>query len=95
MGTSHKYGGSGDVHQAPQQSDNQPISEAVMSAVAEHAGVETGSLPPLDRSINPNGLNILFDTDGDEQCLGGCVTFSYYDRTVVVQSTGQILIRQD
>jgi hypothetical protein len=96
MRTIHEYEDSGEIHRSPKQSDdNQTISEAVISAVAEYAGVTEQSLPPVDQSINPNGLNVLFDSEQKERSLGGCVTFSYYGHTVVVQSTGQILIREN
>lgn len=73
---------------------NQSVAEAVVEAVADVEGANPESLPPMERSINPDALDSLFDTAGDEAQLGGCVTFSYYGYTVAVRSTGQVLLRE-
>lgn len=77
----------------PQREGNQSVAETVAEAVAEVAGADAESLPSLERSINPAALDSLFDTAGEEAALGGCVTFSYYGYTVVVRSTGQVMVR--
>lgn len=78
----------------PTWDGNQSVAETVAEAVAEVAGANPESLPPMERSINPEALDSLFETAGEEAPLGGCVTFSYYGYTVVVRSTGQVLLRE-
>lgn len=70
------------------------VSDKIVAAVAEYEGEDQSDLPPLSDSINPAALDTAFaETDG-ESSPAGCITFSYYGYTVLVQSTGQILIKK-
>lgn len=94
MAIAHENGvGEDDDHTTQPIDREQSISESVVDVVAEYTGVEREALPAVDDSINPDGLNTLFEVDAEGGCPGGCVTFSYYQHTVVVQSTGQIMVR--
>lgn len=88
-------GGVSEDHYTLRFDSEQRISEAVVSAVADYTGADRESLPPIGQSINPDGLNVLFENDAEGSCPGGCVTFSYYKHTVVVQSTGLILVKSN
>lgn len=72
----------------------EPVSEKVVNAIAEYEGVNADALPPLDDSVNPAALDTLFGSTSDDACKAGCVTFSYFGYTVLVQSTGQIIIKK-
>ena len=94
MGTARDgVSGGSTRHLSHQWGDEGSLSETVVAAVADDADEDRESLPPIDRSVNPDALDELFDTSGSG--IGGCVTFSYYGYTIVVQSTGRILIREN
>ena len=69
-------------------------SDRIVAAVAKYEDEDQSDLPPLSDSINPAALDTAFaEIDGDSS-PAGCITFSYYGYTVLVQSTGQILIKK-
>lgn len=70
------------------------VSEKVVDAIAEYEGEDTDTLPPLENSINPTALDTVFGSTSDDACKAGCITFSYFGYTVLVQSTGQIIIKK-
>lgn len=71
-----------------------PVSKTIVDAIATYEGTQSSELPALDRSINPDALNYLFESTGDDAPSGGTLSFSYAGYVVVVMSTGQILIRK-
>jgi len=96
MSTAVSEGGDGTTHHLVHDWDGEtPVSERIVAAVAEYEGEERGSLPGLRGSINPAALDALFEPDANGVVRAGCVTFSYYGYTVVVQSTGQVLLRRE
>lgn len=70
------------------------VSETIVDAVSGYEGVEADELPPLDRSVNPEALDHLFDATDVDASRAGSLTFSYSGYVVLVMSTGQILIRE-
>ncbi|WP_076610192.1 HalOD1 output domain-containing protein [Natronorubrum thiooxidans] len=70
-------------------------SNQIVQAIAEYENEESQNLPPLRDSINPKALDTAFESDGRPVSKAGCITFSYYGYTVLVQSTGQILIKKN
>ncbi|WP_408960688.1 HalOD1 output domain-containing protein [Natrinema sp. 74] len=62
--------------------------------MAEYENERPKDLPPLGDSINPKALDTAFESADGSAGKAGCITFSYYGYTVLVQSTGQILIRK-
>ncbi|QRV17846.1 hypothetical protein JMJ58_23965 (plasmid) [Haloterrigena salifodinae] len=69
-------------------------SDRIVQAIAEYENEHPEDLPPLSGSINPEAIDSAFEfTDGNAG-KAGCITFSYYGYTVLVQSTGQILIKK-
>lgn len=81
-------------HLVHQWDDETAIGERISVAIAECEGDDSTAPPPIEGSINPEALDELFDTTDDGDPRPGCVTFSYFGYTVVVHSTGRILIRQ-
>jgi hypothetical protein len=69
-------------------------SDRIVEAVAEAEDEEPDNLPDLSNSINPAALDTAFAEADDDASMAGCITFSYYGYTVLVQSTGQILIKK-
>lgn len=70
------------------------VGERIVAAIADAEDEDPATLPSLTGSINPAALDVLFE-DGPDGPRPGCVTFSYYGHTVVVQSTGRVLIRPE
>lgn len=70
------------------------ISDQIVEEIAEHENTDPEELPSLDKSINPAALNTAFEAPDDDAAMAGCITFSYYGYTVLVQSTGQVLIKK-
>lgn len=95
MGVAQTDDPDGTTHHLSHQwdSDNS-VSETILDAVAKYAAVSRESLPPMNESINTDALDSLFETGSGSTTTPGCVTFSYYEYTVVVQSTGQIFLRE-
>lgn len=69
-------------------------SDRIVQAIAEYENERPGDLPPLSNSINPKALDTAFESADGNAGNAGCITFSYYGYTVLVQSTGQILIKK-
>ncbi|WP_433634207.1 HalOD1 output domain-containing protein [Halomicrococcus sp. NG-SE-24] len=70
------------------------MSDQIVEAVAAYENEDQDELPPLSDSINPAALDTLFEGTDDDATMAGCVTFSYYGYTVLVQSSGQILLKR-
>lgn len=70
-------------------------SDRIIQAIAEYENESPRELPPLSNSIRPEALDTAFESDDGSVCKAGCITFSYYGYTVLVQSTGQILIKKN
>lgn len=95
MTTSDEQISGGTMHQLTHQWDDEmSVGERIVAAVAEYEGTDSETLPPIKQSINPVALDELFNTTPDGDPRPGCVMFSYHGYTIIVQSTGQILIRQ-
>ena len=74
--------------------DDDSVSETIVDAIATYENTREKDLPALEQSINPNALNHLFNSTGDDPPYGGTVSFSYAGHVVLVMSSGQILIRK-
>ncbi|GAB3664149.1 HalOD1 output domain-containing protein [Halopiger thermotolerans] len=81
--------------------DDQSLSFAIISAVAEREGVDPTDIEPpeyeaLYDAINPEALDSLFAprTDGTARTAGR-VEFSYCDYHVVVTSDGDVDVYDD
>ncbi|MFB6234473.1 MAG: HalOD1 output domain-containing protein [Halopenitus sp.] len=74
--------------------ETEPVSEKVVTAIAEYEDRDVDALPPLEDAVNPTALDTLFESPGDDACAAGCVTFSYFGYTVLVQSEGLIIIKK-
>lgn len=70
------------------------ISDQIVEAIAEYENEDPRDLPPLSKSINPAALDTAFESIDEDTTMAGCITFSYYGYTVLVQSTGQVLIKK-
>lgn len=73
---------------------DESVTERVIKAVAKYEKMSRDSLPPLETSINPAALDTVFESSTGETSSAGCISFSYYGYTILVQSTGQILIKK-
>ncbi|WP_083898756.1 HalOD1 output domain-containing protein [Natronococcus jeotgali] len=79
---------------APEQSLNQEMTPvvAVVSAVADAAGMDPLELPPLSNAINPEALNDLVSS-GRSSGLES-ISFAYTGYNVVVSGAGDIQVSQ-
>lgn len=80
-----------------QAGEDRPWSEAIVEAVATHAGHEdpiavADEFEPLYDAVDPSALNALFaSTDAtDRAARPGAVTFTYADRRITVETSGRI-----
>jgi hypothetical protein len=74
--------GHGDERQSP--------SEAVVSSVAAHKGVDEVALPPLYETLDPDALDALFTGLAG---TNGQVTFDYAGCAVECTSDGRVDVR--
>lgn len=89
--------GGRDVHHAYHDPDDRgAFSTAVIEAVAAVAGVDPSrTRVPLDRSVNPDALDDLFDRRGDDPDAGAYLVFTVWDLTVVVHADGNIFVHEE
>ncbi|WP_327051363.1 HalOD1 output domain-containing protein [Halomicrococcus gelatinilyticus] len=75
--------------------DDEPLSTAVVVAIADAAGVDPADIgTPLYDIMDPDALDNLFSDkiDGSPR-IGGQVVFTVLDYEVTVYSYGQIVVR--
>lgn len=76
--------------------ENRRWSEALVDAVAAHAGVDSLALAdeygPLYNAVDPTALDALFDSSGetDRSATTGVVTFTYAGRRITVETPDRI-----
>lgn len=84
-----------DTYQA--QSD-QPLSEAVIEAIATEAGLDALEIAdefgPLYDAIDPSALDSLFQSPGGASQTTGCVTFVYAGHRISVDQTGRVVLSE-
>jgi hypothetical protein len=73
------------------EADAAAPSEAVVSVVAAHKGVDEMALPPLYEVLDPDALDALFATRGDGN---GSVTFDYAGCTVEWDSDDGVVVSE-
>ncbi|SEP12043.1 hypothetical protein SAMN04487948_11511 [Halogranum amylolyticum] len=73
---------------------DESVGDQVIEAVAKYESTSRDDLPLLKKFVNPTALDTIFDSSDEEACSAGCITFSYYGYTILIQSTGQILIKK-
>lgn len=97
MATTGTGGTEGTTHHLAHEWDGErSLGERIVDAVAEHGDADDpAALPPLADSVDPAALDALFASTADDEPRPGCVTFSYGGYTVVVQSTGRVLLRRE
>ncbi|WP_458184923.1 HalOD1 output domain-containing protein [Haladaptatus sp. NG-WS-4] len=76
--------------------DGEPLSTAVVKALAEVAGDDPASMGvPLYDAIDPDALDNLFtDRHDGTPRMGGTVVFTILDYEVTVESYGEIVVRE-
>lgn len=72
--------------------DNEPLSVAVVDAVATFSNEDVTELEPLHYTINADALERLFEPRADGLRSGGSVTFEYNDCLVTVDADGEIRV---
>lgn len=79
-------------------SADEPLSEAVIEAIAEFEGIDYGDVkhpafPPLQESVDTDSLDALSALVGADQISIGHVSIDYAGYTVVVHSDGLISVK--
>ena len=64
--------------------DDASVSDTIIAAVADEAGVDPLVLPPLYERIDPDALDGLFTSDNGDSYRTGSVTFVYAGYVVEV-----------
>ena len=70
--------------------DGQPITAAVVDAVATTAGTDPIELPPLYDSVDPDALDTLFERQREGTDLE--IAFSYTGYRVVIEDGERITV---
>ena len=73
--------------------DSEPLSVAVVDAVATFCNDDITELEPLHYTINADALERLFEPRADGIRSGGAVTFDYHDCVVTVTADGEIRVK--
>ena len=84
-----------DIYQAQ---PDQPLSEAVIEAIAAEADLDALEIAdefgPLYDAIDPSALDSLFQSAGETTQTGGCVTFVYAGYRISVDRTGRVVLTE-
>lgn len=83
-----------------QAEPDQPLSEAIIVAIAEQAGHDdpitiAQEFDPLYNAIDPGALDALFDDSESTDRSSGAVTFTYADRQIMVDTSGRVELVQE
>jgi len=83
---------------AYQAQPNQPLSEAVIEAIAADSDLDALEIAdefgPLYDAIDPSALDSLFQSaEGASQAVG-CVTFVYAGYRISVDQTGRVVLTE-
>ena len=81
-----------DVTREQERGVAEPISSAIVDAVAAAAGVDPLELPPLNRSIDPDALDALFAPGVGDSYQTGTVECRHGDYEIRVVCDGDITI---
>lgn len=71
------------------------VSNAIIAAVSDEAGVDPVVLPPLFEQIDPDALDTLFASENGDLCRTGSITFAYAGFVVEVVCDGDPTITLD
>ena len=71
---------------------DQPITDTLITALAEAEGVTPTELPPLYDAIDPDVLTRMFDEHGSETEPKALLSFTYGMWNVFVRADGRIRI---
>ncbi|ELY57626.1 hypothetical protein C493_09101 [Natronolimnohabitans innermongolicus JCM 12255] len=72
--------------------DAEPLSVAVVNAVATFSDEPVTDLEPLHYTIDTDALERLFEPRADGVRAGGSVTFEYTECLITVSADGQIRV---
>ena len=78
---------------AEQSASDETVTEAIVSAVADHRGTGITDLEPLNNAVDPDALNTLFEDEWANQ--GGIskrMAFTYAGCEVVISSDGSVQV---
>ncbi|WP_115865225.1 HalOD1 output domain-containing protein [Halorussus litoreus] len=74
-------------------SDDEPLSQTVVTAVATASGTDPTAIDPLAESIDPDALDALFDDRHDGTTRdAGTVRFSFFGYDVVATGDGCVSV---
>ena len=77
-----------------QADPNQPLSEAVLTAIASESEFDVLEIAdefgPLYDVIDPSALDSLFQSTERRKRAVGCVTFEYANYRITVDQTGRV-----
>lgn len=69
------------------------LTVKVVEKVAEHENVEPAELPPLTDVINPDALDVLFDTINNPNVTDAHLSFNYSGYTIHVYANHSVHIK--
>ncbi|MXV62893.1 hypothetical protein GS429_12610 [Natronorubrum sp. JWXQ-INN-674] len=70
-----------------QNDPREPITETIITTIADAEGVDVLELPPLWNVVDPEALEELFAPSkrGQPRCQTGCVTVQYYGYEITIE----------
>lgn len=86
-----------DVHHTRHDPDERgALSTSIIEAIAAVAGVDPSRTRiPIERSVNPDALDELFERPVDEAEDGPCLVFPVWEYSVVVHADGNIFVHEN
>ncbi|QFU83886.1 HalOD1 output domain-containing protein [Natronorubrum aibiense] len=75
--------------------DTEPLSVAIVDAVATFCDEEITALEPLHYTVNTDALERLFEPRANGLRSGGSVAFEYHDCLVTVSADGEITVESN
>lgn len=90
--TSIEYDTNSETYRFDSNREKEPVSVAVVRAVSAVVNTPIAELDPLYEAINPDALNLLYESrhDGAPRRGGGKTIFTFNDCDVTVHADGEI-----
>ncbi|ARS90313.1 HalOD1 output domain-containing protein [Natrarchaeobaculum aegyptiacum] len=87
----------GTYHVWCDEGEYDPVSTAIVAAVAAIRDVEPETLEPFADSVDPDALNALHGhwTQRESESAAGTITFAYAGCSVTVRADGEVVVDPD
>jgi len=83
------------IYKSTNDERQEPITDAIVAAVAEAEETDVFELPPLWDAIDPDALELLFAPTSGRKAPAGRIVFNYCDYEVTVTTGSSISVSID